>query len=98
MNTKYDIKIPTLVERLQEEGYQKVAECDARSPFPIGIVRADRKGPLDELPGVELRIVDKAEFDNNYKPGKAYEIYRKYTKFIPLFILDEIKRRTKKEE
>ena len=79
MNPQYKIKIPTLTERLQEEGFKKVAEFNARETFPIGIVpRADMKSLLDDnLPGVELRIVDKAELNHNYKPGKVYEVYKR---------------------
>ena len=79
MNTQYDLKVPTLTERLQKEGFERVAEFDANGSFPLGIVpRTDKKCPLDDnLPGVELRIVDKAELNPNYKPGRVYEVYKR---------------------
>jgi len=81
MNPQYVIKIPTLTERLQEEGFKRVAEFDANGTFPLEIVpRADMKVKRhldDNLPGVELRIVDKAELNPNYKPGRVYEVYKR---------------------
>ena len=74
MKDDYKIKIPplkTLVERLQEEGFKIVAEFKAGEAFPTEIVPREGK---ESLPGVEVRIVDKAELYVNYIPRKVYVV------------------------
>ena len=78
MDKHNDINIQTLVELLKKEGFKKVAEFNARSPFPTNIIpRVKTKYPLDKLPGVEVRIVDKAEVNPNYIPRRVYEVYKR---------------------
>lgn len=69
---------PTPAEKLQKEGFRKVAEFNCGDAFPAVVLpNADLKGSLDTRLGVDVRIVDKAELNPDYKPGRVYVVYKK---------------------
>ena len=73
-----------LEKRLEREGFRKVGEFVRDGLFPIDqldvpnpYVRGRLDGDSLNLPGVELRLVDKAELDPNHNAKERYVIYIK---------------------
>ena len=82
----YQIKIPTLDERMQEEGFKRVTklevQADGSITLPVDLVPNTKGGRnIFGQPYVELRIIDEIEINPYLKRERtSFIVYKRDTR------------------